>query len=135
MLELRKGRYSLKQAGAERPKLGIIDLAAQATARGQCFGHCQELLAVRRSPLAAAQQHRSEVMNALEAQPSLEDAVEARQFDRARQPAATGREIGRKSRGKRGAIPRSGAGEGGEMGTQTRPFEQLEGVLKNGARG
>ena len=83
LLQLREGGHGVEQLSAQRSQIRVNDLTAQPACSSQGVGHLQQLLSIGNAALAAAFQHRIQVVNPLETEPTLGDPIEARQLNRA----------------------------------------------------
>ena len=77
LFQLRQGGHIREQSGAHRPELRIIDLSAQTTCCSQGVGDCEQLLTGGNTSLAATQQNQIKISHPLEAEASIQKAIQA----------------------------------------------------------
>ena len=131
LLQLRQGAQLGHQGRTDRPQLGIVDLAPQPAGRSQSGSQGQQLLARSRAALGAEGHQRRDIGNSLKTQSPLQQPVEAKQLGGFSEQAAAGSEASGQGQLQAGTAARSCAGEAGQLLSEPRPLEQLQGLLLN----
>ena len=78
---------------------------------------------------------RGDISHPLKTQPPLQQPIEAQQLGGFGQQGLAGRQGVRQRQGLAGATARRGAGKAGQLLSQPRPLQQLQGLLLDRGRG